>query len=253
MSNEKPMVQVAADPEIAGFIARTLARAEAAAQVHADRMATLPPGTCERCYGTLCLNDDDSHPCPDCAPITVYAPGVPYEFQAADFSNYLRQSGNVSALKIAQEFVASRQRDLFLTGAVGGGKTRLACSIVNESYRRGRGGQFARVPMLLHQLQPGGQASDVRELEQMLFTTPLLVLDDIGAERDQATDYTRRTLYMIYEERYDRRVRTIFTSNKSISELGTMQDDDRLTSRISGRCDVVKLTTPDQRMLRRVK
>lgn len=85
------------------------------------------------------------------------------------------------------------------------------------------------------------------------MTVSVLVLDDIGAERDQATDYTRRTLLMLYEARCDRNLRTVFTSNKSLQELSEMQDDDRLSSRIAGRCDVVKLTTLDQRVLRRVK
>jgi len=69
---------------------------------------------------------------------------------------------------------------------------------------------------------------------------------------DHLDAYTRRTLLMIYEERCDRGLRTVFTSNKSIQELAEMQDDDRLASRIAGRADVLKINTNDQR-LRRVK
>jgi DNA replication protein DnaC len=215
-------------------------------------MASLPPGTCSLCYGTQHLNDT-AIPCPDCGPVAIdHAPGVPFEFHDAHFGNYDVEAGNRAALKAAQTFLAAPQRDLLLTGGVGAGKTRLACAIANESYRRGRRGQFVRVPMVLHRLQPHDrEASDVREFERMLCTTPLLVMDDLGAERDQATDYTRRTLLMLYEERCDRGVRTVFTSNKSIDELAAMQDDDRLASRIAGRCDVIRLTTVDQRLVRR--
>jgi hypothetical protein len=183
-----------------------------------------------------------------CVVVTITADGVPYEFRDAALDNYREEDGNKSAVVKARQFLDGT-RDLYLAGGVGAGKTRLACSILNEHARKRRTAFFARVPMLLHQLQPGRDAGD---LEQRLFTTSLLVLDDVGAERDQATDYTRRTLLMIYEERGDRGVRTIFTSNKALGELGAMQDDDRLASRIAGRADVVKLSTGDQR-LRRVK
>ena len=58
---------------------------------------------------------------------------------------------------------------------------------------------------------------------------------------------------MLYEERGDRGLRTVWTSNKSLSELSAMQNDDRLASRLGGRADVVRLTTGDQRVMRRVK
>jgi DNA replication protein DnaC len=211
------------------------------AKAHAEKMASLPPGTCEGCYG---------HGCRTCNPPEFHALGVPHEFKSATLSNFREDLGNRSALAKAQSFLTGT-RDLYLCGGVGAGKSRLACSILNTHYRIG--GRFLRVPMVLHQLQPGRDSESVEQLEYQLFTTPLLVLDDIGAERDQATDYTRRTLLMVYEERGDRGLRTIFTSNKTVQELGAMQDDDRLSSRIAGRADSVKLTTPDQRNARRAK
>ena len=126
----------------------------------------------------------------------------------------------------------------------------MACAIANSLHQAGQLVLFARVPYLLHQLQPG---HDNRELERQIEVVSVLVLDDIGAERDQATDYTRRTLLMLYEARLDGGKRTVFTSNKSIDELAAMQQDDRLTSRINGWSAVVNVTTPDQRTLRRVK
>lgn len=213
---------------------------------HAARMAELPPGTCEYCYGT---GKRGAMACGACAPALRYAEGTPYEFREARFANYEETHGNQTALAKAKAFLASNtRRDLYLTGGVGAGKSRLAASVLNEALLRGRWCYFARVPMVLHQMQPG-KASE--ELEHVLMRCDLLVLDDIGAERDQATDYTRRTLLMVYEERSDRGVRTIFTSNKTLQQIAEMQDDDRLASRIAGRADVVKLTTPDQRMRQR--
>jgi DNA replication protein DnaC len=175
------------------------------------------------------------------------------EFHDAWLANYREDAGNRTALRIAHAFVANSARDLFLTGGVGAGKTRLACSIANDLFARGKGVRFVRVPLVLHQLQPGVDSETRDQLELQLFRTPILVLDDLGAERDMATDYTRRTLLLVYEERGDRGLRTIFTSNKALQQLGDMQDDDRLASRIAGRADVVQLTSSDQRLARRVK
>ena len=45
------------------------------------------------------------------------------------------------------------------------------------------------------------------------------MLDDLGSERDAATDYTRRTLLMLCEARHDAGRRTVWTSNKAPSEI----------------------------------
>lgn len=243
-----------------GSVAEMQARLERlrreAVEQHAQTMAQLPPGTCDRCYGTKVVHVGPMQdmPCPQCVGETeVYADGVPYEFHGATFANYAELGGNAIALKKAQAFLASDvKRDLFLSGGVGAGKTRLACSLLNEAHKRHRWCFFARVPMLLHQLQPW-QKEQSGDLEHKLMRCDLVVLDDIGAERDQASDYTRRTLLMLYEERGDRGHRTIFTSNKTLGQIAEMQDDDRLASRIAGRADVVHLTTSDQRMARRGK
>lgn len=236
---------------LAEMQARLAELQEKAKRDHAETMAGLPPGTCERCYGTKTVNRGD--PCPECCPVESYADGTPYEFQSANFNNYAALQGNQRALATGRAFLdATDHRDLFLTGGVGAGKTRLACSILNEAVKRGKWCYFARVPRLLHELQPGNREM-AGDLEHRLMRSDLIVLDDVGAERDQATDYTRRTLLMIYEERGDRALRTIFTSNKTLQQLGDMQDDDRLASRIAGRADVVQLTTVDQRLARRAR
>lgn len=244
-------IQSAKPDWLQGFQAKLEATAEAHTREHAERMAALPLGTCEKCYGEGVLNGDPKIPCPDCSPKpepVICAKGTPAEFQTATLENYRRTPGNAVALEKAWQLLTEFERDLYICGGVGAGKTRLACSIANDWRTDGGGAMFARVPMLLHRLQPGRDDDAVSELERQLFTYRLLVLDDLGAERDQATDYTRRTLLMIYEERCDRGLRTIWTSNKTLQQLGDMQDDDRLASRIAGRADVVLLNVSDQRL-----
>lgn len=193
----------------------------------------------------------------------TFADGVPLEFQAAILENYRELKGNSTALKAAKAFASSTQ-DLYLCGGVGAGKTRLACTLLNEAYAKGQPGWFVRIPMLLFKLQPARTDEAGVEAERLLHrlsSEPLVVLDDIGAERDTASDFTRRTLLTIYEERGDKGLRTIWTSNLRLEAdlrqsqnphraktLGEFMSDDRLASRIAGRSEVIWLGAGDQRL-----
>lgn len=178
------------------------------------------------------------------------APGVPIEFVDAKLATFTESPANRHALKFARGWLKSaEQRDVYLFGSVGSGKTRLACSLLNEQWAAGVNGFFARVPMFLLRLQPSD--AEHSDLFWRCAKVPVLLMDDLGAERDTATDFTRRTLLMLYEERGDRGLRTIWTSNKSITELGDFMDDERLASRIKGRADVIELTGADWRVHRR--
>lgn len=181
-----------------------------------------------------------------------WAEGVPASFQGARLANYKKMPGNRIAVEMAALF-GTNKLDLYLHGGVGSGKTRLACSVLNDEFTRTRTGLFLHVPMLLKRLQPGFDGDDeaaakVRETERRIETEPLVCFDDLGAERERATDYTRRTLLMLYEARLNNGLRTIWTSNKSLDELAEMQDDDRLTSRIAGNSEVLAIECPDQRV-----
>jgi DNA replication protein DnaC len=215
-----------------------------------DQNPTGAKPDCDKCGGSGWeTRDGCAYKC-SCRLQDIHADGVPVEFHQATLANYRTEEGNRTAVIRAAGFFDGH-RDLYLFGDVGSGKTRLACSILNEHVRRGRGGTgfFARVPWMLHQLGPG--RDDAPQLERRITTADLIVLDDLAAERDQATDYTRRTLLMLYEQRHDHARRTIFTSNKSVQQLADMQDDRRLASRIIGQADVVELSIPDQRRARR--
>ena len=175
---------------------------------------------------------------------------MPREFRDARWSTWRKTAENRHALDEARAFARAGAEgpDLFLCGSVGTGKTRLACTVVNEAWKAGeRSVAFERVPMLLYRLQPHGTAAETGEFNR-LAAARLLVLDDLGAERDAATDYTRRTLLMLYEARHDAGRRTVWTSNKTPSEVGAFMGDDRLSSRIAGRCRVVELEGRDWRL-----
>lgn len=197
----------------------------------------------------------------------TYADGVPREFRDARLENYRAMPGNRAALRAARACLDGED-DLFLVGPIGSGKTRLACSVLNEHFLRTGSGLFIRTPKLLLDLQllivgdgktVENRARD-RDYCERLFSVSMLVLDDIGVEKP--SQFTNRTLYTVYEERGDRGLRTIWTSNlglardprfapddpRQTSTLGEFLGDDRLPSRIAGRAEIAFLDCPDQRL-----
>ena len=179
----------------------------------------------------------------------AFAEGVPVEFRDVRLSNWRETAETATALKVAKKFLETDSPlDLFFYGSVGSGKTRLACTLLNENFQRSRAGLFMRVPRMLLKLQPSSRDDERVDLFQKCEVARLLVLDDIGAERERATDYTRRTLLTLYESRSDQGLSTIWTSNKTPAEIGEFMQDDRLMSRLVGRCDVIAMNGPDWRL-----
>ena len=201
-------------------------------------------------YGTNAAGQDCVSRCACWWTRFAYPASVPYEFRTARFDTWTVSAETAHALRHARQFLdADAPRDLYLVGPVGTGKTRLACSLLNEWFQRHRTGLFLRVPYLLLKLQPS-QGNHEADLFQAAERAPVLVLDDLGAEREKASDYTRRTLLTLYEARHDAGYRTVWTSNRTPADVGDAMGDDRLMSRLVGRCDVVALTGRDQRLRR---
>lgn len=132
----------------------------------------------------------------------------------------------------------------------GNGKTLLACGCVQEVWTRHRKiGQFWVVGELLdtyrraYDQADAGEVPLVQRLDERFYRAPLLVLDDLGAEK--ATEWAVERLYGIVNRRYNEMMPTIFTTN---ADLGT-EIDERIASRIldAATGTDVNLTGPDRR------
>jgi DNA replication protein DnaC len=94
--------------------------------------------------------------------------------------------------------------------------------------------------------RPGSENTEESIIEEY-SDCRLLVLDDLGAEK--TSEWSLQTLYTIIDRRYREERQTIITSNLSLDELAS-QVDDRIASRLSELCRVVRLAGEDRRVKR---
>jgi DNA replication protein DnaC len=139
-----------------------------------------------------------------------------------------------------------RREWLVLAGNHGTGKTHLAVAIANHRLDRGSPAIFIVVPDLLDRLRATfGPSSDVTydELFESAREVELLVLDDLGAQ--SSTPWAQEKLYQIINERYNRRLPTVITSNLRLDDT-----EMRLRSRIGDTtlADNYWIQAPDVRL-----
>lgn len=170
---------------------------------------------------------------------------MPDDERESLLDNYTAIPDNAEAIKQTRFFLDGVHPGLYIFGGVGTGKTRLACSALNELHRKHEQVRFCRVPELLQRLMPGSDSTD--QVFNQTLDVPVLALDDVGA--NAGTDFSRRMLQTIFDARLDRGHRTIWTSNLDLDELAEfLTEDKRLPSRIAGNCKVVELNGPDWRL-----
>lgn len=128
---------------------------------------------------------------------------------------------------------------LYLYGGTGTGKTTLAVAILKEVKR----GYMINCAELLDEI--GRHNSDI---VKKILLTELLVLDDLGSEQmaEGKSSYVINRWYKIINERWERRLSTIITSNMHPNDLQIMLGE-RVSSRILGVCVPAKCEGEDLR------
>lgn len=151
-----------------------------------------------------------------------------------------------------EDWTGGPDRNLVLVGPVGSGKTHLAAAVVMAAYaRHGEPARFrwTTVAGLLDRWRPDAEP-DEGPLPVVCKRAPLLVLDDLGAER--ATDWTTERLGLLVDYRWSARLPTVVTTNLKPGHEGPMMEHlgERTYSRLVGGALVLRLTDDDKRRQR---
>ncbi len=141
---------------------------------------------------------------------------------------------------------------LLLSGGVGSGKSFAACCVCNYLLDHDISCIFTDFTKILSDLQ---NCEDLETYFRRLKNTPLLVLDDFGAQR--GTSYADETVFRVINDRIETKKPMILTTNIPMKEFYRVLESDnsedipakRIYSRILSGCIPVVYNGPDLRRL----
>ena len=209
--------------------------------------------------GKTDLCDDKGGSCPVLRQVIIKnleRCGIHRRFCGCNFEN-IEQAGVPAGIREAYSQVKSYAqnlrenveagRGLLLKGSVGTMKTTLAVAVLQEQIARGGSGYFVTMSGLLDSIftlkaiSPGEWA----RFEQRLRETPLLVLDDLGAEHSEGWVQTK--VDAIIAERYNRCRPVIVTTNLTAGQLRGVYAE-RVIDRLRSTLQVVNFSGPSLRL-----
>lgn len=180
---------------------------------------------------------------------------IPVRYRNKSLANF-NQLRQPKAFKGVQEYLRNWQavrhsgHGVIFSGDVGTGKTHLAYALLLELLKEGVTGLATTVPDLMDDLRPKKGETSERQSRQIetLKTVDLLLLDDLGAQRD--TPWVTERLFIILNARYNNMLPTIITSNERLETLEKIPGWKRIVDRIVEMCSVVVMDGESYRVLK---
>lgn len=165
---------------------------------------------------------------------------------------------NSSVIRIAENYVAqwpqmlSSGSGLLLWGNVGTGKTYIAACIANALLDKGIPVLMTNFSRMLGSLPGPVSGEQTQQIDQWI-QYPLLIIDDLGIERDTA--YTMELVYHIIDSRYRSGKPMVITTNLTMNELENPDSREkmRIYDRILECCTPVRVDASHIRAAKRAE
>ena len=174
-------------------------------------------------------------------------------FQKSTFERFEETKENARVLKLCRRYVdrfdemKMRNQGLLFLGEPGTGKTFAAACIANALLEK-------RVPLImtsfvkLVSMLGYGRGEDEEDAIRRFQGAALLIVDDLGAERD--TGYAAERVYNVLDSRYRAGKPMILTSNLTLAQMQTAADMRyrRIFDRVLETCYPVEFKGPSWRI-----
>lgn len=136
-------------------------------------------------------------------------------------------------------------KGLLLFGTVGAGKTFAACEVANALIDKGHPALVTNFARLINTIQ---ETYEKQTFMDSLNRYDLLVIDDLGAERD--TTFAREQVFNIIDARYRANLPIIITTNLSLDKIKKpdVLDNKRIYDRILERCFPIEFSGASRRV-----
>lgn len=121
---------------------------------------------------------------------------------------------------------------ILFCGRIGSGKTHLGVAILNEWLQKGKAVRFWNYADMIRDLSRNVQESRFDEIMHQLKTSKRLMIDDLFKANVRETHVNY--VYEVVNYRYENKLKTIFTSEKTIGQL--VEIDEGIGSRIAEMC-----------------